>query len=376
MTSEGQPVEKPIEDTPESTFENQAISHERQTQFQPQHDDQHLYEGRLDFESLEPPVIYEGEQPEEYLMRVYELLLHDVQLSGNLSNLIKGLNLATRPEYSAFYSKTLKYLTESCKDERYQSSINSKFDAERNKEEFDKIRASLTYSSNYGQIDEDGQTTYEHTKQDRTFFGIAKGIDNIPYSQSLFSVASLTQESLEYIKETIDNKTIALLGGGYSAEDLILRTHSLSKSFSIAPKSIVNIDPYIKSEKVDKNSSNAYISIPVRVDDVETLHNELKEKGLGPFDEMWASFSVPYYLSTPVEIEGMFESITSNLSEGGIARIFPFSISEEDDSLDCYDEVMLQIKNLIDSENYNVYTTHSPTGVTLFIRKLKIATVA
>ena len=62
--------------------------------------------------------------------------------------------------------------------------------------------------------------------------------------------------------------------------------------------------------------------MPIRVDDTEILQQELQVRDLGPFDEMWASFSVPYYLNTPEGFEGMFETITNNLAEGGIARIF------------------------------------------------------
>jgi hypothetical protein len=319
----------------------------------------------VDFESLEALPMYEGEQPEEYLMRVYEMLIEDADHKGEPVSLIKGLNLALQPQYQSFYNKTLKYVRDMCRDKEYQNSLYRKFDEERMKDEFEKIRSSITYSSNYGRIDEDEMITFEHTNQNRSFFGKTRRLDNIPYCQSLFCVGSESTEAVEYIKDNIENKNVALLGGGYSAEDLIIRGRT------ILPKSVVNIDPYIRDEKVEKGNSYPYISIPIRVDDTEILQQELQARDLGPFDEMWASFSVPYYLNTPEELEGMFETITNNLAEGGIARIFPLSIGEDQDSMDTYEEFLLQIKNLMYSPDFNIYTTHGAMGTTLYIRKLK-----
>lgn len=330
------------------------------------------HEASPDFESMEPLALYEGEQPEEYLMRTYEFLLDDAEREGKAVGLVKGLNLVEmNPKYQTFYGRTLAHLQDAQENEHYKAATLIKFDDERNKAEFEKIRSSLTFSRNYGKIDEDGAVTYDHTNQDRNFFGRAKGIDNIPYAQSLFSVASQTPEALAYIKRELDGKSILLLGGGHSAEDLIFGTYSLSESLPIIPKSVVNADPYIKSEKIDKGRAHPYSSVSIRADDAEIMKAELQERGLGPFDEMWASFSVPYYLNTPQEIEGMFDTITANLAEGGIARIFPFSIGEEDDSMDCYEEVMSQIQNLMKSQDFNVYMTHNAAGATLYVRKIK-----
>ena len=141
----------------------------------------------------------------------------------------------------------------------------------------------------------------------------------------------------------------------------------------IKPSVVVNVDPFIKHEPVGKSDIVPYVSIPESAADPEAVSQGLREFGIREhgFDEIWASYSVPYYLETPEEVAGMFEVITQNLAEGGIARIFPLSVSDNSETGESYDELVHQIEILNNSQNYNVYVVQNPVGSALFIRNLK-----
>ncbi len=317
----------------------------------------------FDFENAEALPVTEGEQPEEYLERVNELFVSDIERKDGNAMLVKGLNAAGYPEYANFYQKSLAYLNEVQGTAEFQRGLDAKFDDEKNAFVLESVKMSYKYSENYGKTREDGHTTFEHTNQSRKFFGQARGFDNVPYMQTLFEVGTVTPESVTYLQGKIAGKRVLMLGGGHSAEDLIEK--------EIMPEIMINADPYLHQERAEKGSKYPYVSIPVKAEDPDMVRQELGRIGAPKVDEIWASFSVPYYLSTPEEIEGMFETITETLDEGGVARIFPISSREDGQDGECYDEFVKQVKVLLDSPQFNAYTANTHNGTTLFIRKLR-----
>jgi hypothetical protein len=76
----------------------------------------------------------------------------------------------------------------------------------------------------------------------------------------------------------------------------------------------VNIDPFVDAENIDKNTKNIYRSVNTKADD-PLLESILQKDGLEKADEIWASFSVPFYNKTPKEIQNLFTNIDLLLKE-------------------------------------------------------------
>jgi hypothetical protein len=156
----------------------------------------------------------------------------------------------------------------------------------------------------------------------------------------------------------INDKTIIVLGGGNSMNDFLS-----TKKFH--PKKIVNVDPYIKKEKINKNKRGIYESFSLGAES-EFLVSELENSSIQKVDEIWASYSVPFYLETAEAIHSMFKNMDALLSEGGVLRITPLYLSEfstESKEIfgvaDSFDErkraFIGAVKQLLDTGKYNLY---------------------
>jgi hypothetical protein len=325
-------------------------------------DVKHTFEGEkkdsLDFETLELLPLLPEEQPEEYLDRVRELCFRDAYGDwGDISGRDRGLNIVDLPKYSGFFKKSLLFISQ----QNFPST--SKFSYKKNQKTLEAIKDFFSFNTRKVR-ESNGFISYDHTNITRPFFGqTARRVDDIPYSQSLFLVSGSREFVSEYVHTRIDDKNIALLGGGNSVDDLL-------SDETIHPKVVVNIDPYITSERSDKGKNYPYVSLPIRAEDSRGVLSVMQERHIDGFDEVWASYSVPYYLGTPDQIKSFFVTIKLILKEGGIARITPLKISDNG-SNDGYNEFINQIESLFDSSEYNLYFSGRGTGGTLFIKRLE-----
>lgn len=307
-------------------------------------------------EELKLPDFLPEERSEEYLARITK------QLDDRIPKLVGGISLSkVNPQN---YPENLDYVNSAIAAVSERDKLpKEKFSEEKQNRALEVISKSISGSTNRQRLDENGNISFSHTNQSRDFFGDRKTgkIDNRPYSGTLFNLSVDTPESREYLAEKINDKTIYLLGGGDSIKDLIA-------SDDFHPKHVVNFDPYITSEPIEKFDKGIYQSIPVPVQNSEEVKEEIKKQGLPKADEMWASFSVPYYLATGPEIKGMFKTIRESLAENGTARIVPLRIQDEDPIFHkgSVDEFMNQVQELADSPEFNVYST----GETMFIERL------
>ncbi len=89
----------------------------------------------------------------------------------------------------------------------------------------------------------------------------------------------------------------------------------------------------------------------------------MKSQNIDEFDEIWASFSVPYYNITTDEIDGLFDNIDRLLKEGGNCRITPLSVQNNE----CNDELLKILTKLNNTSKFNFVVF----GNTLLIHKLK-----
>lgn len=145
-------------------------------------------------------------------------------------------------------------------------------------------------------------------------------------------------------EKRINGKNIYLLGGGNSVMDFLTE-----KKFT--PKQVINIDPYLTEESIDKNVRNIYQSIPLPAES-DLLIPELKNRSLPKADEIWATYSVPCYLETGEAIRSLFKNIDALLAENGIARIGSIDLANfswESEEVFSADSWSVREKALIDS---------------------------
>lgn len=162
------------------------------------------------------------------------------------------------------------------------------------------------------------QDFFRKIPQERKFF--KQFDDKFPYIFMMFGLSDsfMKGDELEnYIHSLVDNKIIFLFGGGDSIKDLL-------DSENYKPKKIINFDPYLKQESIGKRRNIDYESRMISASD--TRIKDLVAAGeLPKADEIWATYSVPYYLNASEDIASLFQNIASLLNEGGSARIFPLS---------------------------------------------------
>lgn len=213
----------------------------------------------------------------------------------------------------------------------------------------------MSWDLNENSGHEDRVGFFSETNQERFFFPSRYKKDGIYYSGSLFNVHSKSPEAIEYLKNKLDGKVIYLLGGGKSANDLLHDTQ-------INPKQVVNIDPFISEEDIERNKKGFYRSIPERADS-KNLMEEVNSKKIGLADEIWASYSVPFYNESQEEIDNLISNIKGLLKEGGNCRITPISTQNEQ----AKQAIMNNLKQIVDSKEYNIHADKN----TLIIHKLK-----
>lgn len=208
---------------------------------------------------------------------------------------------------------------------------------------------------------------FAHTNQSREFFPnndsrVRK--DAFPYAQSLFGVRSAdSPEARAFLKKKIESKNIYLFGGGDSVVDLIADKE-------IRARSITNLDPFVSVERVEKGQNPGYQSVGERADGKDLLKT-LKERMLPSADEIWASMSVPMYLERPEDISQLLDNIKELLAPGGTARIYPLEVGRGQDFEANKAAFLAKIKELQESEDYNVYLAKFADHLTLFIKRLQ-----
>lgn len=207
---------------------------------------------------------------------------------------------------------------------------------------------------------------YANTNQTRDFFESGRKRDSFAYSEMMFGLPPVflkTPEGKDYSHQLLDNKSIFLFGGGDSIRDLLT-------SDEYRPKSVINFDPYLKSESVEKNKNKIYRSEAISAAD-PAISEKVKTAEIPKADEIWATYSVPFYLDTPDEIKSLIKNITHSLDEGGNARISPISLQNsetENVNFEMRKKALQEsLKEITDSGDFNLTTF----GDTIKIHKIK-----
>lgn len=320
-----------------------------------------------DFNIIDPS---KEETPEEYISRsmknVVDENLNKNQDFNNLNRLVKKAYYGNHAnqEIEKFFSN--KENSIKIKDVLTKLEINddAKFSEDKNNEIFLKLDKKITSSSKDSGMGGNNEKIdyYANTNQTREFFSYGRKHDAYSYSSMMYGLPENfinTEEGKEYLHNKIDDKTIFLFGGGDSIKDLL-------KSEEFKPKEVINFDPFIKEEAVDKNPNGIYKSLMISASDEKIRNMELPKA-----DEVWATYSVPFYLDSKEDIKGLITNMSSVLKEGGNARFSPIavqSIEKDGENFESRKEALMDsIKHLIDSSEYNV----SIFNDTLKIHKIK-----
>lgn len=314
------------------------------------------------------------ETSEEYISRsmkmIVENAIHNDFNTSNTPILIKKgyYGKASNSSISDFFYH--KENTSQIKDLLLKLELNNnkKFSKEKNELVFDKLNKKIWNSSrDSASGDTDNKIDYySNTNQARDFFSYGRKFDAHSYSAMMFGLPENfinTTEGKEYIHEKIDNKTIFLFGGGDSIKDLL-------KSEEFIPKKVVNFDPFVKEETIDKNTNRIYESQMISASD-KKIREMIDKNEIPKADEVWATYSVPFYLDSSEDIKELITNMSSVLSEGGNARISPIavqSIEKDGENFETRKQALVDsIKNLLDNPDYNV----SVFNDTLKIHKIK-----
>lgn len=245
---------------------------------------------------------------------------------------------------------------------------DEKFSKEKNEITFSKLDKKITGSvKNSASGDKyDKMDYYANTNQTREFFHHGRSRDAYSYSSMMFGLPDSfinTIEGKEYLHHKIDDKTIFLFGGGDSIKDLL-------KSEEFKPRRVINFDPFVKEESIDKNPNNIYESQTISASD-KKIREMVDSNKISRADEVWATYSVPFYLDKSEEIKELLINMASVLNEGGNARISPIDVQSREkdgESLETRKRALIDsIKNLLDSSDYNVSVFNN----TLKIHKIK-----
>ncbi len=306
-------------------------------------------------ESVEPLKLLAEETPEEYFARVRVFLWEKAPSIAPQAEL--GFNIFQDYKCSAYFAKCLSYLSEN----ENSIQMDKKFSDVKNAETLKDVKEYFNFTRQSPKETETG-TSYIHTNVNRSFYGPASSM-GIPYAQSLFCVSGEKKQIGAYISGKLAGKNIALFGGGRSVNDLITDP-------DFKPERLVNIDPYIPEEPIEKGKNYPYMSAPIEAQDSVGLKDFMTRNNIRPFDEIWASNSVPMYLYYPEQVIGLFTSLKESLAEGGTARITPIKMRDIG-SNDGRNEFLSQVKALSDSPDFNIYLSGDGKHGTLFIRKLK-----
>lgn len=207
--------------------------------------------------------------------------------------------------------------------------------------------------------------SFDKTQRKRKFFEIQPGFGAAKretYLNTLF-VPYNTEATREFVRKTLDDKKIVLLGGGRSQLGLELRENN------IAPREIVNVDPFVENPEAGADQV-----IPLSAT-AENFSEEMSARGVENADEIWAEYSVPAYLEDPAEISQLFKNIDALLAEGGSARIWPLEVGGSgDDSakLERKNALVKSLKELNKTNKYDIALNEAPgRGGCLTLNKLK-----
>lgn len=284
-------------------------------------------------ESFVLPEILSEERPEEYIVRVKETFrdFFIFPFEDKAFILMAEASLKIRREIDT------------------QPRI--KFSREKSDKVLEILEENVSRTSNTFPVrDEEGSLQFLGYKRTRGLSMYIRQLVFFPYNED---------ESKLYVDERcIEGKNIWLLGGGDSVQDLL-------KDDSVHPASVVNIDPYIGRETLDKNPNGTYRSENIDACDFEGVEKMRTERDIPLADEMWALYSVPVYLETPKQIEGLFKTITQNLAPGGVCRISPLELQGVNFE-SCKKALIEQVRIIADSANFNAYVVRD----TLIIERL------
>lgn len=159
------------------------------------------------------------------------------------------------------------------------------------------------------------------------------------------------------------------IGGSDSIKDLL-------SSELFHPKEVINIDPYIKSETVAKNVHKNYHSVSESASDVHLI-DEIISGEIPKADEIWATVSVPFYLTESEDIKNLFSNISVMLNSGGTARIYPIALqynATDKDSYESRKRAFLNSINILMMKNdLNIKVIENiDDAFTLIIQKVKL----
>lgn len=301
------------------------------------------------------------ETPEEYISRSMTNIVDEyIDKDDALKSVPRLLNGAyygrhANQSMAEFFSveknpkETRKKLSE------LDGRCDIKFSEVKNSGTFDKLKEKI-WSSNRdfaGGGDYDKSEYYSNTNQVRDFFSHGRKHDAYSYSAMMFGLPEdfiNTEEGKDYIHSLIDDKTIFLFGGGDSIKDLLT-------SEELKPKKVINFDPFVKSETIDKNPNKIYESIMLSASD-KGIREQVENNTLPKADEVWATYSVPFYSESSGDVSELITNMSQVLNEGGNARISPIAVQsteKEGENFETRKEALINsVKNLLDNPDYNV----------------------
>ncbi|MCF7833733.1 MAG: hypothetical protein K9L98_00430 [Candidatus Pacebacteria bacterium] len=242
---------------------------------------------------------------------------------------------------------------------------DKKFSAIKNDETL-KLLKKRVASSSRDSAEKDGVEYYSKTNQTREFFADGRKSDSYSYVSMMFGLLnnfSTTDLGKKYIHEKIDNKTIFLFGGGDSVRDLL-------NSEEFKPNKILNFDPFLEKEDLNKNQNGIYESYPISASN-ENIKIMVEKEVIPQADEVWATYSVPFYLDSAEDIKKLIKNMASIIREGGNARISPIAVQNKDKEGDTFETrkkaLMEAIQDLLNDPKFNVVVF----GDTIKIHKIK-----
>lgn len=314
------------------------------------------------------------ETSEEYISRVSNCIVSNYCESDE--NFKKIPKLLQKAYYTNYLSRAeTEFFDNQNNTSKFKESIDRVLSNDDNKQSKSKSNDTLNklekhiWGSNKESADgptDDKVEYYTNTNQAREFFSHGKKRDAYSYSSMMFALPKAfleTKEGQDYIHQMIDNKTIFLFGGGDSIKDLLT-------SDQYHPKKVINFDPYLQSETITKNEKGLYESLPISASD-EQISKLVAEQKIPKADEVWATYSVPFYLDSANDIKKLIENMLSVLNEGGNARISPIAVQHEEKNGDTFESrkkaLLEAIQDLNNKSDFNVTIFND----TLKIHKIK-----
>lgn len=248
-------------------------------------------------------------------------------------------------------------------------SDDQKFSRIKNEKVFDRLKISI-WSTKEKILNSGNENVvmdyFQKTNQRRDFFATNIGKDAHSYVSMMFALPEVfagTKEGREYIHSQIDDKTIFLFGGGDSIRDLL-------KSDEFKLKEVINFDPYLKEETKDKDPNGVYKWLKISASDIK-IREMVGENEIPKADEVWATYSVPFYLDRSEDIKELINNMTFVLNEGGNARISPIAVQNKEqngESFETRKQTLLDsMKDLMNKDDYNITIFND----TLKIHKIK-----